>query len=193
MTRTAAWRLRAALSGLAAGGLMLGHWAVYLLREPDAHARTRLLAETGHELLPQLVVLAAAALAVGLCVLPYGARATNTTAWRPLVRDLVALQCGGFLCLELAERLWVHAGGGLLHLLADPTIAAGVVLQVPIGAVAALLLALLLHLAPVRMPLAVAAVPLRPPAAGGAAPRLRTQRPGQEARSLRGPPLRSHP
>jgi hypothetical protein len=166
---------------------------VYLLHEPDAHARTRLLAATGHDLLPQLAVLAVAALAVGLCVLPYGARATSTAAWRPLVRDLVALQCGGFLCLELAERLWVHAGGGLVHLLGDPTIAAGLVLQVPIGVVAALLLALLLRLAPERMPLVVAAVPPRPPATPGHAPRLRTQRPGQEARSLRGPPLRSHP
>jgi len=193
MSRRDAWRVRAALTGFAAGGLMLGHWAVYLLREPDVHARTRLLAATGHALLPQLAVLTVAALVVGVCVLPYGARATSPGAWRPLARHLVALQCGGFVCLELAERLWVHAGGGIAHLLGDPTIAAGLVLQVPIGVVAALLLALLLRLAPVRVPPAAAGAPPRPPAGHGPAPRLHTQRPGQEARSLRGPPLRSHP
>jgi hypothetical protein len=191
MTAHSGRRLRLALAGFAAGGLMLGHWAAYVLRAPDAHERTRLLAATGHTSLPKLTAVAAAAVLLGLLLLPYGASPVGRGRWRPMAGRLIALQCGGFASLEVAERLAVHAGDGLAHALLDPTIAAGLALQVPIGAVAALLLAALLGLVPVRPPLAGRSPPPRvrhrPPP-----PRsLPALRPGRDALTLRGPPVHS--
>lgn len=190
MTMPGERRLRVALAGFAAGGLMLGHWAVYVLRAPDVHERARLLAATGHVSLSRLTVLAVAAVLLGLLMLPYGTREAGG-GWRPMAGRLVALQCLGFACLELAERLTVHAADGLVHALLDPTIAAGVALQVPIGVVAALLLTALLGLVAVWLP----SPPRLPPTCRRRRPSpghpLPGRRPGRDARTLRGPPLRS--
>jgi hypothetical protein len=189
MTMPGERRLRLALAGFAAGGLMLGHWAVYVLRAPDVHERARLLAVTGHASLPQLTAVAVAAVLLGLLLLPYGTREVHG-GWRPMAGRLIALQCGGFALLEVAERLAVHGGGDVVHAL-DPTIAAGVALQVPIGLVAALLLTAMLGLIAVWLPSTPRLTPARRRPRPSLTPSLPGRRPGQDARTLRGPPAHS--
>ena len=41
-------RRTGAILGVAAGGLLLGHWLTYLVEVPDAHARAGVLAASGH-------------------------------------------------------------------------------------------------------------------------------------------------
>lgn len=184
-----AGRMRAMPAGLAAGGVMAGHWVGYAVCEPDAGARAVLLEATGHHLLPQLSVPAALAALVALVA---GARRGRVPAVRyaRVARPLVALQVAGFTALELAERLAVHGHGLTPAHLLDPALGIGVAAQILIGCAAAALVVALHRLAPRARPQGpVGHIAFIAPAS---APALaRTDRPGDGVHTLRGPPVLS--
>ena len=186
---SAARRTRATLAGLAAGGVMAGHWVAYAVREPDAGARAVLLEATGHHLLPQLSVLAALATLVALLAAPRRGRGPAVSYARA-ARPLVALQVAGFAALELAERLAAHGHELTPAHLLDPAVGVGVAAQIVIGCAAAALIVALHRLAPRARPARLAGHIAFLTPAGAPAP-ARTERPGDGARTLRGPPVLS--
>jgi hypothetical protein len=123
-------------------GLIIGHLLSYLIAIPDAARRDAVLAESGHTYLHlagdvAIVLAFAAVVTVGLRAaagggsteLPSGVR----LAWR-----LGAFQAGAFVAMELGERL--VSGTGFGELFTDHLFGIGIVVQLVIAAVGALLL-----------------------------------------------------
>jgi hypothetical protein len=124
---------RAALTGIAAGGLLAGHALDYFAVFPNGDHRSDVLAVTGHGYLPSAALVAVLTLLFGLAVAAVlGARDTrraDSIALKPraVTAVLVALQVGGFLALESGERL--SSGAGLSGLTV-PLLGVGIVFQV---------------------------------------------------------------
>jgi hypothetical protein len=146
-------------------GLIVGHLLSYLIAIPDAARRDVVLAASGHAYLhlagDVAVVLAFAAVVTvmlraaverGDTELPSGIR----LAWR-----LGALQAGAFVAMEVGERL--VSGSGFGELFADHLFGVGIVVQLLMASVGALLLRWLGGLA-VRIAAALGRSPRRRPA-----------------------------
>jgi hypothetical protein len=146
-------------------GLIVGHLLSYLIAIPEAARRDAVLAESGHTYLHlagdvAIVLAFAAVVTVGLRAaagrgsteMPSGVR----LAWR-----LGALQAGAFVAMELGERL--VSGTGFGELFTDHLFGIGIVVQLVIASVGALLL-LWLGRVVVRIAAALARSPLRRPA-----------------------------
>lgn len=182
--------------GLIAAAAMLGsHWAAYFLAAPDPHERAHLLQVSGHSYWPTAITLALGAAVIGLIAfvgsrLKPEVRTSRSQIFSGAFPRFVSLQVGGFLILEVVERL--TSGHGLVLTGMFLTILlVGVVVQVAAAVVCSLLLALIAHVIeriasrPVHVPTTTAPLPLvslisipRPVPATG-------------AHTLRGPPLRA--
>lgn len=123
-------------------GLFVGHLLSYLIAIPDPARRAAVLARSGHA---YLHLAGDAAVFFGFAaVVTIGLRAVTKrdAADRPstahLALRLGALQAGAFVAIELGERL--VSGAGLGELFADHVFGIGIVVQLAIAAVGALLL-----------------------------------------------------
>ena len=123
-------------------GLIVGHLLSYLIAIPDPARRAAVLAHSGHTYLhlagDVAVILGfAAAVTVGLrAMAERDATARSSTA--RLAFRLGALQAGAFIAMELGERL--VSGTGFGELFADHLFGIGIVVQLAIAGVGALLL-----------------------------------------------------
>jgi hypothetical protein len=100
--------------GVAAGGMVLGHWLGYLLAIPDRAVRARVLIASGHSYWLAAVQISVALVAAGLVVLAVrqlrgGLTRTGMRTPRvPLLVRLAGAQISMFIVLEVIERLVVH-------------------------------------------------------------------------------------
>lgn len=134
---------RAAIGGLAAAGTVAAHHLAFLIAEPDTGHRKELLVDTGHGQWPAVIALAMGLLAAGLCGFALStARSADAPALRfwALTARLAGLQAAAFSMLEAIER--VAVGDGLAALPGEAAVHIGIVLQVAIALVGALLLLL---------------------------------------------------
>jgi hypothetical protein len=136
---------RLLLGGMAATGVVASHSLAYLLASPDPHSRAELLEATGHDDFGVVVALALGALVAGLLRFAIG-RAwapTDTSAsklYALTAPRLLTLQLGGFVALEMVER--VLMGLPPLHIVAEPAVLIGLMLQVGAALIGAGLLIL---------------------------------------------------
>jgi hypothetical protein len=128
--------------GIAAAGILTGHWLTYLLDVPQAHTRAIELARTGHGYLPLAGQLATVCMAFTLASLFWGRvtrpRAGRTPTITTLAMRLAVLQAGAFVAMELLER--AAAGAGFADLLHGGLLPLGVALQLALAVVGAVLL-----------------------------------------------------
>jgi len=122
---------RAAVAWIAAGGVLLGHWLTYALIGGSEPHREALLASSGHGYLSFANDLGLAALLIGLGTVVAGRMGhTGGPPPRTALR-LVAFQTGGFLSMEVLERLGSGAPmGGLAH---GGIIPAGLLIQAAVA------------------------------------------------------------
>jgi hypothetical protein len=149
---------RAAVLGVALGGVLLGHELTYALLQPQAASRDLLLASTGHA---YLGFANHAALAIGIVSLAAFflgrlGRRPDDPSLAELTWRLAGFQVLAFATIELLERLSVGAPlGDLVRIMP-----VGALVQLIVAVVAALALRSLLHAAD-----AVAAALASPPPA----------------------------
>jgi hypothetical protein len=131
--------------GAAFGGVVLGHWLSYVLAVPGPRIRSAVLAETGHQywftavkLAMVLGVIALASIGVRQVGAALRREADPTPGPRSLALRLAFLQVTGFLALEATERL--AAGVPLSSLLSHHVIVLGLLVQLLMGGILALLL-----------------------------------------------------
>jgi hypothetical protein len=123
-------------------GLVAGHGIAYLIAIPNAQRRAAVLQSTGHAYLPFLVeigLILAVAGAASLVTRAFGSRGRVREG--SLVRTaagLGALQAGAFVVLEVVERLLTHVP--LHELVSDHLLAIGVVVQLGVALIGALVL-----------------------------------------------------
>jgi hypothetical protein len=135
---------RGAVIGIAAAGVLAGHWVTYLLLSPDPGARDALLHRTGHEYFSFASELASVAALVGLAALVLG-RLTRRGGRLPGAGELIARLAGyqvlAFVSVEVLERV-ISAGGlgDLTHVLPI-----GVAIQLALSLAAGLVLRLVLR------------------------------------------------
>jgi hypothetical protein len=109
--------------GLAAAGMMAGHWLAYMIAVPQASLRVRVLAETGHSYWMIAVQIAVGMGLLGLGVLAVRrvleAGAPSGASGRPglpVGARLAALQVALFTVVEVVERLGARQPvGGMFH------------------------------------------------------------------------------
>jgi len=104
----------AARLGIAAAGLVLGHWLAYALSAPGANERDELLHATGHGYLAFATQVAVLAGTLGLAGL-FLARLHQREGGGSFARDVVllgAVQTCAFVAMEAGERL---LSGAPLH------------------------------------------------------------------------------
>lgn len=179
--------------GVAAAGLAIGHWITYAFGMPDAHVRSRVLADTGHGYLGLATQLAVAAGIASLAIV-FALQLTRRTSGQCHAGTflwLAGFQVAAFVALEVLERL--AAGSPLDHLVLTAILPIGLVVQVVIAASGALLLRLLLKMADAAADIANVVLP---PAAGSGMPLLpallmRAADPARGSAGIRGPPLSS--
>jgi len=146
MTATITGKMRAWLGALAFAGAVGGHMLAYALVEPGEHERTELLLSTGHGLWPVVAALALAALVAGLAgCLRDGARCLlgppyHRALYASTAGTLAAVQVCSFVLLETAERTLAH--GHLHHVMGEPAVVVGMVVQVVSALIGAALLVL---------------------------------------------------
>jgi hypothetical protein len=137
--------LRLLLGGLAALGVVAAHVIAYLLAEPDPHARTEMLAATGHGNWTFVVALALGATVAGLVRYAYG-RAVTPALPAPTTGSLfvvaairlIPLQVLGCVGLEALERL--ASGGAAAAVVTEPAVLIGIGLQLVFALVGAVVL-----------------------------------------------------
>ena len=100
--------------GVAAGGLLLGHWLTYLVEVPDATTRAGVLVASGHGYLGVAAQIGAIVAAVSVAVVFLGrlTRRDPGLPFRPTVARLAAVQGAAFVAMEVLERL---GAGAHLH------------------------------------------------------------------------------
>jgi hypothetical protein len=135
------------LLALASGGVVVGHVLAYWLVAPAHAHRSDLLAATGHSYWPSAV--AAAVVATGWAVVDHISREIRATMApsarsRPAGRvagRLIAAQVGGFAVVEVSERL-IAGETDLVHsLVHEGVLPVGLLAQVAVAAVLAVLVA----------------------------------------------------
>jgi hypothetical protein len=104
------------LAGIAGAGVVLGHWAAYVVAMPQAAPRATVLTASGHAYWLGAVKLAVVLglSAVGAVVIRQFVAPTRSTraALHPytrLVSQLAILQVLGFTAMEIIERMAAHA------------------------------------------------------------------------------------
>jgi hypothetical protein len=137
-------RRRPFLLGLVAfASVLVSHYVAYYLAAPDPHYRDALLHSSGHRyfvyLAGGLLGLLSAAASIWLRSDVQG-KETRRAGFRFAFPRLLILQVGGFLALEITERL--AFGDGISHLLSDIPIAIGLALQIVVAIAGALSLSL---------------------------------------------------
>jgi hypothetical protein len=137
---------RSAAFGIAAGGVLLGHWATYALAGHDGHGASESLARTGHGYLTLANDLALT-LALAGVALTFLGRLTRGggrgPTWRVTALRLAVFQIAAFGAMETLERL--TAGAPMRDLVG--LIPLGVVVQGLLAVAGALLIAWLLRAA----------------------------------------------
>ncbi len=120
-------------AGTAWAGLVIGHLLAYALAYPEEGTRRAHLAATGHGWLDIVSLSLLAVIPAVLLLTTEGAirRRPAVTGWS----RLAALQVPAFLLIELAER-----GSAIGGAFTDPAVLLGLVLQLVVAGVAALLL-----------------------------------------------------
>lgn len=146
-------------------GLVVGHFLSYLIAMPDPARRALVLASTGHgylHLAGDLAVILgfAAAVTVGLRAVD-GREETEHSSTARLAWRLGSLQAGAFVAMELGERL--VSGSGVGELFNSPLFGIGIVVQIGIAAIGAVLLRWIWRVA-VRIADALVRPPRRRPA-----------------------------
>ena len=142
-------RLRFLLGGTAALGVVSAHVVAFLIVEPDPHLRHELLTETGHTYGAAGIAIGLALFVAGLASLVWNsihASRMRSTAdvFHGVVPRLALLQVLGFVFLEGAERVIAHGSPlALAELAAEPVLAIGVMAQVLVSVVGAVVIALL--------------------------------------------------
>jgi hypothetical protein len=182
--------LRGAVAGVAAGGVLLGHWLTYRIVSPHEQARSALLASGGHgylaflnELGTILAVGVLAALVLGRLTDP--GRPVRVGGW---LVGLAWVQVVAFTAMEVLERL--ASGAPLDELMHGGLLLAGVAIQLAVAAVGAFAIHRLLGLADRVQETFARPASLRGPAGRGLAVLAATgglSRPA-EASGIRGPP-----
>ena len=133
------------LVGVAVGGVVLAHWLAYVLAIPGAHARSQVLAASGHSYwvtaIKFAVVLGLAAL--GALFLRHLDRSPRTwesgqEAFSRIATRLSLLQVMAFIAMEVTERLVV--GAPVAHLFHHRLFLIGLALQLIVASGGALLL-----------------------------------------------------
>jgi hypothetical protein len=123
-------------------GLVAGHGIAYLIAIPNAQRRAAVLQSTGHAYLPLLVeigLILAVAGAASLVTRAFGSRGrVREGSLARTAAGLGALQAGAFLVLEVVERLLTHMP--LHELVGDHLLAIGVVVQLGVAMIGALVL-----------------------------------------------------
>jgi hypothetical protein len=145
--RASAPRRNVVILGVAAAGLALGHRITYSLGVPDAHARIRVLADTGHGYLGLATQLAVVAGVAALAIV-FAHRLTRRDSAAPGCSTflwLAGFQVAAFASVEVLERL--VTGAPVDHLLHTGIMPIGLVVQVALAGLGALLLSLLLKAA----------------------------------------------
>ncbi len=145
MNLNAGPRLRLLLGGTAALGVILAHCAAFLIVEPDAHMRHELLTQTGHMYGTGFgLALFVAGLASLVWNSIHASRMRSTAdVFRAVAPKLAVLQVAGFVLLEAAERLITNGSVGMVKLVTEPVFAIGVIAQVIVSLVGAVVIALL--------------------------------------------------
>jgi hypothetical protein len=138
---------RPVLLAVASAGLLLGHTLTYLIASPQADRRASLLAHTGHGYLglitePILAFAVVATLALFLRGLTHPAGEVRPGS---VAVSLIALQCAGFVSMEIVER--VASGASLTALLHAWILPVGLLAQSVVGALSGWLLHLVVRAA----------------------------------------------
>jgi hypothetical protein len=183
--------------GVAASGVLIGHWLTYLVWAPDVGVRDHLLAHTGHGYLGSAVRLAAVLALAAFAVLgaramrarPTDGRGIDRFVW--IVVRMAVVQATVFAAMEILERLAAHQPLGPLF--QTGLLALGLMVQVLVAAVGTLVV---LWFSRVVQEVARAIRRLRSLEAGSAAPRgiafaahgFRPQLAVSWAAVVRGPP-----
>jgi hypothetical protein len=139
-------RARLMLGGLAAAGVSVAHWLAYRVVTPHEHLREELLERTGHRYSNILFALAFGVFAAVVA----GAVAARVSAGRKrllrpsfgkIARRLSVWQMGGWIALELTERLVVaHHHSSIFT---EPVLWIGLGVQLLVAVVSALLFVVL--------------------------------------------------
>jgi len=129
-------RRRPATTGLAVGGVLLGHWLAYSITSPPGTARTALLRATGHAYLGlgNDVALVTALIAMATMFIGQLMRPAPVDRLHGVTARVVRFQVSAFLLVEVLERL--TAGSPLTGLVHSWILPVGVAAQVGIGYVA---------------------------------------------------------
>jgi hypothetical protein len=129
---------RGAVLGIAAGGVLVGHWITYRLVSPHPDAREALLAGTGHRFLGlandiglALGVAALAAVILGR-IMDHGGVPASPGLW---FRWIAGFGVGAFVAMEVIER--IASGAPLAELLHHELLPVGVAVQVMVAALSA--------------------------------------------------------
>lgn len=134
-------RLRAALAGFAAVGVVVAHELAYLVAVPDPHERMVLRQFTGHGYWHLAVVAAVAALVWGCIRHASGANRDRQLPRRGLFARaagfLAVVQVCGFALLETVERFGAHHQ--VSNVLAEPTVVLGIVFALALAVAGAVL------------------------------------------------------
>jgi hypothetical protein len=144
-SRTASSAQRSAAFGVAAGGVLLGHWVTYALAGPRGHGASEVLAqEHGYLTLANDLALTLALVGVALVFLGRLTRGDRIeTSWRVTALRLGVFQIAAFGAMETLERL---TAGAPMHDLVG-LIPLGVAVQGVLAVAGALLIAWLLRAA----------------------------------------------
>jgi hypothetical protein len=128
------------------GGSLAAHFVTYLVADPNAHDRARLLAETGHSYMSRpallLVVLLTVFAVGGLLAVHaevHGRAGGRVSAWPYLIGAPL-----GYAMLEHCERLF-SSGTLPTNLLTTPEFLIGLAMQLPFALLAVLISRLVLR------------------------------------------------
>jgi hypothetical protein len=136
------WAFRGLLAGLAAVGVVVAHAIAYLIAVPDPSLRNALLFVTGHEGWSLVIAVAAGVLTFGLSGFVLSEAAEGGPKARPSIWSialrLAGMQTIGFVVLEASERLL--AGSGLETLWSEPVLTIGLLLQLVVALIGAVVL-----------------------------------------------------
>ena len=144
--RTTSGTVRHAVFGVAAGGVLLGHWLTYAVAGPRGSDAAAALARTGHGYLSMANDLALTMTLAGVAIVFLG-RLTRpddgAPTWRITALRLAVFQIAAFGTMETLERL--SAGAPMRDLIGLMPI--GVAVQTVLAALGGLLIAWLLRVA----------------------------------------------
>jgi hypothetical protein len=174
--------------GIAAGGVLAGHWLTYLIVRPDHHDRAALLTVTGHGYLATVVdvALLLTLVASAAAFLSRLVRGDVMPEFRSLAGRLGMFQVGAFVVLEVVERAVAGSFDGILTVCL-----AGSAVQLLVAIAAAWFLQRVEQAAVVaasvlgraaRTEIGRSLAPIRPSAASP------NRRAGHVTQSIRGPP-----